>query len=114
MSLYVNVLNYIPIFYSHTPQDAEKHYKKHAKKVIDGKKGRKYVEKKCDCGSSTSSSYDSEDIEQVVEEGMEFEDKSWINKNKVKKYAGKKYGCICLVEVDENGEEHIIDEAMMV
>ena len=112
----MNILNYsIPIFYSHTPQDAEKHYKKHAKKAIDGKKGRKYVEKKCDCGSSTSSyttssSYDSEDIEQVVED-MAFEDESW---KKAKKYAGKRYGCICLVEVDENGEEYTVDEVMMV
>ena len=58
----------------------EKHVKKHAKKAIDGKHGRKYVEKKCDCGSTssytTSSSYDSEDNAEV-EEDMEFEDESW-------------------------------------
>lgn len=42
---------------------------------------------------------------------MEFEDKSW---KQVKKYAGQRHGCICLVEVDENGEEYIVDEAMMV
>ena len=92
----------------------EKHVKKHAKKAIDGKHGRKYVEKKCDCGSTssytTSSSYDSEDNTEV-EEDMEFEDKSW---KQVKKYAGQRHGCICLVEVDENGEEYIVDEAMMV
>ena len=42
---------------------------------------------------------------------MAFEDESW---KKAKKYAGKRYGCICLVEVDENGEEYIVDEVMMV
>ena len=96
---------------SHNPyKHIEKHVKKHAKKAINGKHGRKYVEKKCDCGSTlsytTSSSYDGEN-----EEDMEFEDKSW---KQVKKYAGQRHGCICLVEVDENGEEYIVDEAMMV
>lgn len=85
-----------------------------AKKAIDGKHGRKYVEKKCDCGSTssytTSSSYDSEDNAKV-EEDMEFEDKSWKH---VKNYDGNRHGCICLVELDENGEEYTVDKVMMV
>lgn len=56
------------------------------------------------------SSYDSEDNAKV-EEDMEFEDKSWKH---VKKYDGNRHGCICLVELDENGEEYTVDKVMMV
>ena len=60
--------------------------------------------------SSSSSSYPSSsssrsDSEDTMED---FDEKLWY-KRRFKNYAHK-HGCVCLVEVDENGEEFILDQ----